>query len=543
MSLRTRTAVEALYLLLLAILIAAPLIPLLRWTVEAFGFRYGLDYNEGIVWKQMVEIMAGRGYAPIDGFPAIVFHYPPVFHLSAGALASTGIDPLLAGRLVSLISIAVTALIVGDLARRLLPPGRPMFAWAAFGSAIIQLFLYEAVHGFAVHMRVDAIACVLAFAGLWCIVLSDRRPWLVHLAALCFVLSVFSKQTSVVTAAAGFGALLLLRPRRAVRAITVTVALGAIILAALAWVTDGNALRHMFLYNINRFDMGRLIPNLLDGIGGDKALLLIGGFGYALVAAQVWRGRRRGAETSLVAAAMLLLVPLGTLSLVTTAKYGSSASYYMQWLAGFAIFGGFAFAWLLKASSEALDRRQWWRAAAWGVVPLALALQLRTYADSVHMLDLEARRNAFPQLVALLEPVQGDILSSEMSLLMRMGRDVVWEPAIFAELAHKGVWDEQLVIDRIRDGRVGAVLSAGERGYKWFDEQYNPRVAAAIEAALPRKERIGVWVVHLPAAVGASPIVDPVSGTPTVAAGQSRSAASASGTEPVPPSSAPSGRP
>ena len=119
---RGQTIIEAAYLFLLAAIVAVPVAGVLRWFVEAIPFRYALDYNEGIVWKQMVEIVAGRGYAPIDRFPAIVFHYPPVFHLAAAALAQTGLDPLIAGRLVSLVSTAGSALIVGDLARRLMPP-------------------------------------------------------------------------------------------------------------------------------------------------------------------------------------------------------------------------------------------------------------------------------------------------------------------------------------------------------------------------------------------------------------------------------------
>ena len=106
---------------LVAAIVAVPIIGVVQWFIAALPFAYSLDYNEGIVWKQMTEIVAGRGYAPIDGFPAIVFHYPPVFHLAAAALAQTGLDPRVAGRVVSRASTAGSALLVGDLARRLLP--------------------------------------------------------------------------------------------------------------------------------------------------------------------------------------------------------------------------------------------------------------------------------------------------------------------------------------------------------------------------------------------------------------------------------------
>src|SRR5690348_11443274 len=47
-----------------------------------------LDYGEGIVWQQMRMIIDGQGYAPLKPFPAIVFHYPPVYHLTTWVVAS-----------------------------------------------------------------------------------------------------------------------------------------------------------------------------------------------------------------------------------------------------------------------------------------------------------------------------------------------------------------------------------------------------------------------------------------------------------------------
>src|SRR5947208_1689779 len=81
---------------------------------HAIGFPYQLDYAEGIVWQQMRLVLAGQGYAPIDGFPAIVFHYPPGFHVATGLLAAlTGIDQLAAGRA---LSFASTLLVAGLVA-------------------------------------------------------------------------------------------------------------------------------------------------------------------------------------------------------------------------------------------------------------------------------------------------------------------------------------------------------------------------------------------------------------------------------------------
>ncbi|MBC7520160.1 MAG: DUF2029 domain-containing protein [Sandarakinorhabdus sp.] len=373
MTQRARTLIEAGYLVLLAAIVAVPIAGVVQWFNAALTFAYSLDYNEGIVWKQMTEIVAGRGYAPIDGFPAIVFHYPPVFHLAVAALAQTGLDPLVAERVVSLASTAGSALIVGDLARRLLLESRRLTAGTAVIAAIVVTLLYEAVHTWAPQMRVDAIACFFALAGLWCVTKSDQRPALVYLAADLFTLSVFSKQVSIVAAAASFGALLLLRQRRAVPAIAVTVLLGLAGLGVLAWLTQGEALRHLFLHNINRLDMAQLFPNFEASLSSDEPLLLAGAIGYSVVLVDAWRKHRRGSAPDLPSVTMVLFMRIATLSLVMSAKSGSSTSYCMQWDAGMAVFGAVGVASLVQAASRQLANGLPLRAPGWAAIPLALA--------------------------------------------------------------------------------------------------------------------------------------------------------------------------
>lgn len=537
MTQRARTLIETGYLVLLAMIVAVPIVGVVQWFIAALPFPYSLDYNEGIVWKQMAEIVAGRGYAPIDGFPAIVFHYPPVFHLAAAALAQAGVDPLVAGRLVSLASTAGSALIIADLARRLIPENRPptggaamperrrLFSGIGMVSAIVIFLLFEAVHIWAPQMRVDAIACFFALAGLWCVTKSDERPALVYLAAVFFTLSVFSKQVSIVAAAASFGALLLLRPRRAIHAIGVTVLLGLLGLGVLVWLTQGEAFRHLFLYNINRFDLVWLIPNFKGGLRTDQPLLVVGAIGYILVLMDALSARRRGSPPDLTTATMLLFMPIATLSLVMTAKTGSSSSYYLQWDAGLAVFGGVAVAALLRIASEQLANGSPLRASGWAAIPLALAFWALHYDDPSHRAWLEAKEGENRTIVRLLEPAKGDIIADDMAILMRMHRNVVWEPAIFAELARMGRWDEQLVIEQFRNHRIGAAMTDGDRGDRIFEERYNPAVADAMDAALPRKIRFGSRVVHLPAAVSPAPapLVSAdaaIRGTPSAVAGQ-----------------------
>ena len=48
----------------------------------ALGYPYGMDYGEGVIWQQMIRILDGGGYAPLQSLPAFVFQYPPLYHLT-----------------------------------------------------------------------------------------------------------------------------------------------------------------------------------------------------------------------------------------------------------------------------------------------------------------------------------------------------------------------------------------------------------------------------------------------------------------------------
>jgi 4-amino-4-deoxy-L-arabinose transferase-like glycosyltransferase len=163
----------------------------------------------------------GKGYGPIDGMPAIVFHYPPIFHALAMAASETfGMDQLAAGRLVSLTATlaggAVVACIVHHFARREHGRGTALLC-AAAGGLVALAFVPVAV--WSPLMRVDMVAFAFGLAGLWCGLIAIERPRMVLLAALFFVAAVYAKQTSLAAPAATFLILLLDRPRTALTGI------------------------------------------------------------------------------------------------------------------------------------------------------------------------------------------------------------------------------------------------------------------------------------------------------------------------------------
>ena len=80
------------------------------------------------------------------------------------------------------------------------------------------------------------------------------------------------------------------------------------------------------------------------------------------------------------------------------------------------------------------------------------------------------------------------------------GVPVQWEPAIFAELASTGTWDEAPFVDAVKAGQFAFFITAGARGERLFDSRYNPAVADAMDAAYPVKRKIAGYTLHLPPA-------------------------------------------
>ncbi|MDP3174212.1 MAG: hypothetical protein Q8M88_07240 [Phenylobacterium sp.] len=181
---------------------------------RAVAYPGGIDYSEGVIWQQMRMICQGRAYGPIDGFPAVVFEYPPLYHLIVAAAARlAGADELATGRAVSVVATIVMGGLTG-LATGMLTPGSRFGPKLTCGLAAgLIVFSIWPIAAWSHLMRVDMVAHAFSLGGLCLAFAAVTRPRLIHWAALCFVAALYTKQTAVAAPAAVFSVLLVLRPR------------------------------------------------------------------------------------------------------------------------------------------------------------------------------------------------------------------------------------------------------------------------------------------------------------------------------------------
>jgi hypothetical protein len=479
----------------------------------AITFPFGLDYGEGIVWEQMRLIGAGRGYGPIDGFPAIVFHYPPLYHLGAALIAgSTGIDELAAGRLLSVTSTVAMAAFMGAIVFRLAKhDAAKVPALIGGGLTALMTFSLVPIQIWSLLMRVDMPSFAFGFAGFYFGLRAITQPRAVYLSALFFVAAIYTKQTAVAAPAAAFLVLLAVRPRTAWAGIIATIAGGLVVLATLSWLTQGEFMRHLVLYNINRFAIGGLdevvrtfrshilyiaiaLAGLLSVLGDLRPLGLHRRSGWKHLC------ERLGTSPGLAARTMLLLYGLfASIMLLMTMKSGASYNYMIEWCCVMLLFAGLA---LSRTASLAADGSA--AGASKGlllVLPVAALLQAQMLfgISAARCNSQVAKSRELNRLAALVRAAPGPVISDDMVTIMRGGKDVIWEPAIFAELINIGRWDERPLLARIKARKFAFFITDGKPGDPIFDDRYSPAIARAIRTTYPVERLLAGRHVRFPA--------------------------------------------
>jgi hypothetical protein len=498
-------------LTILLLLLVWHLLDLAGYVREALTYRYQLDYGEGIVWQQMRDIMAGKGYAPLQTYPAIVYHYPPVYHVVSSLLAwVSGMDELFAGRTVSILSTVATAWMVGALVNRMISTteDRRVRMTCAFLAGLFFLCCFP-VRMWAPLMRVDMIAGAFGLAGILLGLRAPSRPVAIYGAGLMFVLAMYSKQISFAAPATVFAVLLWTHPRLAIRGIVFSAIISLLALGLLEWQTQGGFLRHVVSYNVNRFDPGLLLDIFVPQLLMHGALVILCCLGcvaawHALRTAAAVNGLRRAIadQPHLMALAMMLLFfAIKAIMMLGMMKSGSGYNYMIEWLSAVAIFAALA---IRPCVERALASPAGTTMEPPSIVLILLAFVVLPVQLSAMYMGLPDHR-VLPALASERAPIERMIAASsrpviadDMTFLLRAGRPVQWESAITAELGVKKVYDQPAFAALVRARCFGFFVIEGRPDETLFKQRYNPQVAAAIAQAYPREQRIGKYYLHWP---------------------------------------------
>ncbi len=493
--------VGAVLLAALLALVAVHVVATVLGYVRAIGYPFGLDYGEGIVWQQADLIPGPRMYGTSTALPFIVFHYPPVYYLAVRLMTTIVPDMLATGRLVSAVSTWLIAVLVAALILTAVraQDGRGRFVPRVIAVTIGLLTLcLHPVQNWGVFMRVDMIAIVLSLAGALVAVRSDGRALGTTIALLLCVASVFAKQTEVPAGLAIFVVTALRRPRAGLAAAAVAFAVALAALGWLQWITHGGFLLNVVEYNINRFSIQAALYDILTerklapfvAIMGIAALAILFGLARGTRTGgpigRLLAGVRHSDRAGAARAILLLYFALCTLMLVTILKSGGTINYLIEFLC----VGNVLIGVLL------CDLADTPRAFATTVAVLIISVLLIPFGWS-YLRSPQAQIDERQALVRRIAAADKPVSSEDMTLLMRAGKPVIYEPAIVTELALVGRWDETPLVAMIRGHGFAfmiTVFNAVNGG-----APRSPAVEAAMRAAYPRVEEItpDLWL-HLP---------------------------------------------
>ncbi len=471
---------------------------------------YQLDYGEGIVLYQASTILnLSSAYKPIEQYPYVIFHYPPVYHLAVIAVQRWTGDLLLAGRIVSLISGILIQVIFGLMVFFCLPRRLdPFYRYgAALFSALLPDFLY--VMNWSRLARVDTLAILLSSTGAALIVLSGKNRLMQYCAFVLFVAAVFTKQTMIAAPLASFIVLFVIDAKNALKVGLFAGVLGCAVLTALSWATHGQIIKHLFVYNQNSFDFHQLVSMLTDNYFKTMPVfvLAIGAAGAAAIEAwnfvqrgrwQIIRSRLEYSPTRRLIAVFSLLLAFAFLISFTAGKVGANYNYFMEWNLALCPLAGISLCRILGQ----LRKRPRWSPVNIILLMVPMIIVLPSFPYSMRQLIQLARSRGerqfvvektpgyqdFTQALEIVRESKGPVFSEDMWLLVKSGKQVPAEPAIIRELARTSQWNEQPFVRMIKEKRFSTIVITSELENS---ERFTPAVADAIGVAYHITRQIG----------------------------------------------------
>ncbi len=451
----------------------------LRHGWDALAFPFPLNYGEGPLLDQAVRLANFEGIYPADlgKAPYTISNYPPFYLLVQAPFVWLFGPELWYGRLISLASVAATALFV---ALTLFTLTRDRIAAMAAGltfPAIPYVLRWSSLG------RVDLLGLALSWAGLFAVVRWPQRRRAMLAAALLFVAAVLTRQTYVLAAPLTAFVWLLVQGqrRRALELAGLGCGLGLVSFAALNVATDGGFFLNTVTANINDFRWERVSFNAL-GAGLACPLLLLGGLAFA------WRAPKDRAWW-LVVPYLALSVP----SAVLVGKVGSDVNYLLELSAALCLATGALIAWQrgrprLRALLISLLALQVLALAQSSLVPSGLQ-------DYVVDQEREVR-----QLSRIVAGAEGPVLTDEhMGLLPLNGKRIHLQPFEMTQLSRDGSWKQDRAVETIREEEYAVVMmweppfARDIKQDRWTEE-----MLGAIRTHYEPTDRLADMVVYRP---------------------------------------------
>lgn len=490
----------------IAVLVAALGVFLLYFAIYAayarnlIQFPFDYDQGEGFEFYDGLRLARGENiYLDNAVFPFYASNYPPVYRaLLVPLIWLFGPQLAVARALTWGMSLGIGLVIFLVTRPRLLEGWRAqsgrataLAAVLAAGVAGLSFFAANDVYQIGPLARAHLPMVFFGIAGVACLERGLAEPraqrgWAVAGVALIMTAG-FTKLQALDALAAGFGYLLLRKPRWGLAALALSAAAAAIIVLTLNAATKGQFWLNVVAANVNEYSLDRTWE-IYGRYFQLQAPLALSGILHGVIdlAAAVRRRSLRGVSIwSLYFAGGLALGML-------TGKWGAGPAYLIASIAAGAVCAVRLCAWLAErlarraapvtaASVSTLALAAVFLAQAalnihlptsgrlFGAIARGIGVESRSsyppypYYDSAgytqlgHLLDPADIANGW-EIVAAARAARGPVWSEEAMFTLLAGKDVVTNPTQLYNLDKAGMLDTRDMIARIRRREFGLVI-------------------------------------------------------------------------------------
>jgi len=339
----------------------------------------------------------------------------------------------------------------------------------------------DAVTKFAPLMRMDMLGLWFVFAGLAVFVLATNTRSQ-YVAMLLFLAALYTRQTLIAGALSCLLVGAILNPRQATKLIIFTFVLGATILTALTVATHGQVLKHLFVYNLNRYAIRWAIGPMSMNVESTVPLLSMaiaaasGPFRDVLDSSfhkrlALLRLRISSSAYNFALFTFTVHFIMAGLTVIGVGKSGADINYFLEWNLSACVLAGLLLGGLL---------RRWQSNRVHSAFVLAYLLPwLMLLQQSLAGARLLAHRSTDQKIMEqyargsqALENILRDhpdpVMSEDMTLLYKAGKPVPFEPAIVAELAERGVLDETPLVNLVRNQRFSVMVISDPHSLRYW---------------------------------------------------------------------------
>ena len=447
----------------------------ISFQVEALTFRYPLDYGEAPLINQAVQINQGQSIyqSEVDQAPYTITNYPPVYVLFLSIFENFFGSVFWYGRLISILSALGSSILI-----ILITYSRSQRIELALIPGMLFLNLPYVV-GWSTLTRIDHLALFFALFGLFFLF---RRPRIEDgltpsfiLGGLCLVLAIYTRQSYALAAPmAGFLYLFNKRWKKGLLLMLFVGGLSGVLFLLINVVTQGGFYFNIVTANINPFGFERLLNNFRDYFKLAPWFFVLGALSFIVLFRRVsgW------------------ILPFvftigGFLSALTIGKIGSNVNYFLEFSAGLCLLIGFG---LIALQLRA---KNWLIGGTLCIVLLITGwqgFQLSRYVQNETRNHLQSRKNAIDDLTSMenlvAQNLEQPILADEyMGMIVLNGKQLYLQPFEITQLIHAGLFDQQKLIDLIKDEEFSLILlQEGEWWSHVLQERWTPEVLEAIRA-------------------------------------------------------------